>query len=96
MALLIFYFLLALFTAFLCSLMESILLSTPVTFIKVKEAEGHRSAALFSKIKDNLERSLSAILTLNTIALTVGAAGVGGHLLAGYAMLGQVFGGATR
>jgi CBS domain containing-hemolysin-like protein len=94
MALLIFYFLLALFVAFLCSLMESVLLSTPVTFIKVMESEGHKSAKLFSKIKGNLERSLSAILTLNTIALTVGAAGVGGqttHIL-GEAYLGLISG----
>jgi CBS domain containing-hemolysin-like protein len=81
MGLLIFYLLLALLVAFLCSVMESVLLSTPLTFIKVKESEGHKSAALLKRIKQNLERPLSAILTLNTIALTIGAAGVGGQTI---------------
>jgi CBS domain containing-hemolysin-like protein len=57
--------------------MEAVLLSTPLSFIDVKVAEGHKSAALLKRIKTNLDKPLSAILSLNTISHTVGAAGVG-------------------
>jgi CBS domain containing-hemolysin-like protein len=57
--------------------MESVLLSTPVSFLNVKEESGHKSATTFIKLKNNIERPLSAILSLNTIAHTIGAAGVG-------------------
>jgi len=77
MGLLIFYLLLALIVSFLCSVMEAVLLSTPMSFINVKLAEGHKSAALLKKIKGNLDKPLAAILSLNTIAHTIGAAGVG-------------------
>ena len=77
MILLLFYLFLALFVSFLCSVMESVLLSTPVTFLNVKKESGHKSAIIFIKLKTNIERPLSAILSLNTIAHTIGAAGVG-------------------
>ncbi len=77
MTLLLFYLFLALFVSSLCSLMESVLLSTPLTFLKVKEEEGHQSSKLFIKLKDTIEKPLAAILTLNTVAHTIGAAGVG-------------------
>jgi len=77
MILLLFYLFLALFVSFLCSIMESVLLSTPLSFLNVKEEEGHKSATVFIKLKNNIDRPLSAILSLNTIAHTVGAAGVG-------------------
>ena len=57
--------------------MESVLLSTPISFLNVKEEKGHKSATIFIKLKNNIERPLSAILSLNTIAHTIGAAGVG-------------------
>ncbi|MDQ2180744.1 CNNM domain-containing protein [Marinifilum sp. D714] len=77
MFLLFFYLFLALFVSFLCSVMESVLLSTPVSFLNVKKEEGVKSANTFIKLKENIERPLSAILSLNTIAHTIGAAGVG-------------------
>ena len=94
MALLIFYLLLALVVSFTCSVMEAVLLSTPVSYIKVKEAEGHKSAALLKKIKSNLDKPLSAILSLNTIAHTIGAAGVGAQaiIVFGEAYIGIVSG----
>ena len=79
MVLLLFYLFLALFVSFLCSVMESVLLSTPVSFLNVKEEQGHSSATIFIKLKSRIERPLSAILSLNTIAHTIGAAGVGVH-----------------
>ena len=77
MILLSFYLFLALFVSFLCSILESVLLSTPVSFLNVKEKNGHKSAAIFIKLKNNIDRPLSAILSLNTFAHTIGAAGVG-------------------
>ena len=77
MSLLLFYLFLALFVSFLCSVMESVLLSTPISYLTVKEGNGHKSATTFISLKNNIERPLSAILSLNTIAHTIGAAGVG-------------------
>ncbi|MGC9343204.1 MAG: CNNM domain-containing protein, partial [Bacteroidales bacterium] len=77
MGLLLFYLFLALGISFLCSIMESVLLSTSMPFIKGKEAKGKKSASLLKKYKTEVDRPLSAILSLNTVAHTVGAAGVG-------------------
>lgn len=77
MVLLLSYLFLALITSFLCSIVESVLLSTPITFLKAGAENGNKSAIEFLKLKDNIDRPLSAILSLNTIAHTVGAAGVG-------------------
>jgi len=57
--------------------MESVLLSTTVSFLNVKEESGHKSASIFIRLKNNIEKPLSAILSLNTVAHTIGAAGVG-------------------
>ncbi len=77
MILLLFYLGLALVVSFLCSVMESVLLSTTLSFLKVKEDGGHQSASVFIKLKQDVDKPISAILTLNTIAHTIGAAGVG-------------------
>ncbi len=77
MTLLLFYFFLALIVSFLCSIMEAVLLSTSLSYLKVKEKDGNNSAKYFIKLKQNIDRPLSAILSLNTIAHTVGAVGVG-------------------
>ena len=53
------------------------MLSTPIAFLNVKQESGHKSATTFIRLKNNIERPLSAILSLNTIAHTIGAAGVG-------------------
>ena len=77
MGLLLIFLFGAMAISFLCSLLESVLLSTPISYLSMKEDEGDRNAILFSKLKDNPDRPLTAILSLNTIANTVGAAGVG-------------------
>lgn len=77
MTLLLFYLFLALIVSFLCSIMESVLLSTSLSFLNVKKESDHKSATIFIKLKNNITRPLSAILSLNTIAHTIGAAGVG-------------------
>ena len=71
------YFSLALLISFLCSLMESVLLSSQLSYIKMKESEGVKVAEKVRKLKTETARPLSAILSLNTIANTVGASGVG-------------------
>lgn len=77
MTLLFTYLFLALSVSFLCSLVEAVLLSTPFTFLKAKSEQGNTTAKKFIQLKQDIDRPLSAILTLNTIAHTVGAAGVG-------------------
>ena len=70
------YLFLALFVSFLCSLAESVLLTTPKTFLTtIKEKQ--KWANSFLKLKINIDEPLSAILSLNTVAHTIGAAGVG-------------------
>jgi len=57
--------------------MESVLLSTPQSFLIVKHENGNTWAKTFLDLKSNIDKPLSAILSLNTVAHTVGAAGVG-------------------
>lgn len=77
MLLLFVYLFLALFVSFLCSIMEAVLLSTPQSFLMVKRDEGEPWASDFLGMKEDIDKPLSSILSLNTIAHTVGAAGVG-------------------
>jgi CBS domain containing-hemolysin-like protein len=77
MTLLIAYGLLAVGVSFLCSMLEASLLSLPVSYVKVLEEKGSRVGRLLLAMKTSIDRPLAAILTLNTIAHTVGAAGVG-------------------
>lgn len=77
MGLLFVYLFAALIISFLCSIMEAVLLSVPLSFLKSKANDGHRSVDAMIDYKDNVDRPLSAILSLNTVAHTVGAAGVG-------------------
>lgn len=77
MGLLIFYLLLALLVSFTCSVLESVLLTTPMSYLRMREEEGSKGATRMIQVKSNLDDALAAILTLNTIAHTVGAAGVG-------------------
>lgn len=77
MALLIIYMLGTLGVSFLCSLLESVLMSTPLSFITMKKEQGYKPAEKFFKYKSDPDRPLAAILSLNTIANTLGAAAVG-------------------
>lgn len=67
----------ALALSFLCSVLEAVLLSAPMSFITMKEDEGTKNARRFKEYKSNIDRPIAAILSLNTIAHTIGAAGVG-------------------
>ena len=70
----------ALGVSFLCSILEAVLLSTPMSFITAKEQEGRKSASVFKELKNNVDRPVGAILSLNTIAHTIGSAGVGAEV----------------
>ena len=81
MTLLVFYITLALGVSFLCSILEAVVLSIPHTHIAVMQKEKSKIGDLWSKLKDDdAVRPLTAILTLNTIAHTMGAAGVGSQV----------------
>ncbi len=71
------YVFIALFVSFLCSILEAVLLSLSPAYIVSLEQKGHPRAALLRQLNDNIDRPLAAILTLNTIAHTIGAAGAG-------------------
>jgi len=76
--LLLFYVGLALGVSFLCSILESILLSISHSHIQLMSKDGRKSGLIWADLKKNDSvRPLTAILTLNTIAHTVGAVGVG-------------------
>lgn len=85
MLLLLFYLALAIVVSFLCSIAEAVLLSVRPAYVAALERKGAAGGAALSALRANLDRPLAAILTLNTIAHTVGAAGVG-------AQAGIVFG----
>lgn len=77
MTLLIFYLLLALVVSFFCSMLEAVLLSITPSFIESKMSQNKPWAKRLVGYKKNIDRPLAAILSLNTVAHTVGAAGVG-------------------
>lgn len=82
LTMMIFYASVALFFSFLCSVAEAVLLSVTPSFIAQLEKKRARSGRLLRKVKGNIDRSLAAILTLNTIAHTVGAGGAGAEAAA--------------
>ncbi len=77
MTLLLLYGFTSIFFSFLCSILEAVLLSVTPTFIAVKKNEGKKYANTLEKLKDDVDKPLIAILTVNTIAHTVGAILVG-------------------
>lgn len=85
MVLLIVFFLLSIVFSFLCSIWEAVLLSITPSYANRQLQEGTPTGKLIQEYKKDIDRPLSAILTLNTIAHTVGAIGVG-------AQAGVVFG----
>jgi len=91
------YLFIAVGISFLCSLLEATLYSTPLSFISMKSEEGSKSADKFWKFKQEPSRPIAAILSLNTIANTVGAAGVGRQatIIWGDAMFGWISAGTT-
>ncbi|MBL7187922.1 MAG: HlyC/CorC family transporter [Phycisphaerae bacterium] len=81
MTALILYFALALGVSFICSLLEAITLSLTYSYVAALQTKRPRSSALLKQIKGRIGHPLSAILTLNTIANTIGAVGVGAQVV---------------
>jgi len=77
LGLLIVFFVLAIFFSFLCSLWEAVLLSITPTYARIQQKNGSSIGQYLQDFKENIDKPLAAILTLNTIAHTVGAIGVG-------------------
>ncbi len=90
MDLLILYFFLAVFISFICSILESVLLSVNMAYISVLEKERPRVGALLKAHKIGINKSIASILILNTIANTLGAAAVGAQAESLYGV-GAVF-----
>lgn len=76
-ALLVFYLCLALGVSFACSIFEAVLLSITPGYVASLEKSGSAAAGRITQLKREIDRPLASILSLNTIAHTVGAAGVG-------------------
>ncbi|WBX76343.1 hemolysin family protein [Tenacibaculum ovolyticum] len=77
MTLLIIYATVSIFFSFICSILEAVLLSVTPTFVNVKKKEGKLFATQLEALKKDVDKPLIAILTLNTLAHTVGAILVG-------------------
>lgn len=77
MGALLLYLFAAMAVSFLCSVLEAVLMSTPISYVTMREEEGYKPAGRFKSYKQDPSRPLAAILSLNTIANTIGAAGVG-------------------
>ena len=77
MSTLIFWATISIFFSFLCSILEAVLLSVTPTFINIKKQEGKDYALTLESLKKDVDKPLIAILTLNTIAHTLGAMMVG-------------------
>ena len=76
-SLLIAFLVLSIGFSFLCSILEAIILSVTPSYVAVHEKQGTVFGERLSKLKKDIDRPLAAILSLNTIAHTIGAAGVG-------------------
>lgn len=77
MELLILYAVISIFFSFMCSILEAAFLSFTPSFLKIKIREGNGYARTLANFKQDVDRPLIAILTVNTIAHTVGAILVG-------------------
>ena len=84
----------SIFFSFLCSILEAVLLSVTPTFVNVKMKEGKSYASDLEELKNDVDKPLIAILTLNTLAHTVGAIMVGiaaGDLYTDFELFGMNF-----
>lgn len=77
MDILILLFTLVILVSFLCSILESIILSTNMAYISVLEKENPKSGSLLKRLKVDIDKSIASILILNTIANTLGATAIG-------------------
>lgn len=77
MELLILFFALAVGISFLCSILESVLLSINMSYISVLEERKPKAGKIMMHLKQHINKSIASILIINTVANTLGAAAVG-------------------
>ncbi|SHO81324.1 CBS:Protein of unknown function DUF21 [hydrothermal vent metagenome] len=77
MDLLVLYFTLSIGVSFLCSILESVLLSTTMPYVSLLEKDSPKAGAILRSHKEDISVSIASILILNTIANTLGATAVG-------------------
>ena len=77
MLLLTIYVSIAIGVSFICSVLEAVLLSISPSYIAQLKQNEHPAAESLDKLKTDIDRPLASILTLNTIAHTIGAATAG-------------------
>lgn len=89
---LVLYILLALSVSFLCSMCEAVLFSTTHSHVELMVQSGKRAGYLMRQHKENVDRPIAAILTLNTVAHTAGSVGAGAEaaLLFGNDLIGII------
>lgn len=75
----------ALAVSFMCSILEAVLLSLTHSYIALLQSRGHRAGEILNRMKRRIDEPIAAILTLNTIAHTAGAAWGG-------AIVGRIYG----
>ncbi len=75
----------ALSVSFMCSILEAVLLSVNHSFIALLQRRGHKAGDILNRMKRQIDEPIAAILTLNTIAHTVGSAWGG-------AIVGRIYG----
>lgn len=80
MTTIIILFFLTIGISFVCSLLEAVLLSSTSAYLAVLGGKGQKSASLLEHLKENIDRPISAILTLNTISHTLGSASIAYHV----------------
>lgn len=84
MTLIIVLFFTTIGVSFLCSLLEAVLLTSTSAYIGVLVKENRRSAKLLDHLKENIDRPISAILTLNTVSHTLGSAAIAYQIQVNY------------
>jgi CBS domain containing-hemolysin-like protein len=77
MDILILLFVLVIGMSFLCSVLESILLSTNASYVSVLEEKNPNAGRILRHLRDNIDQSIASILILNTFANTLGATAIG-------------------
>lgn len=84
MTIIIILFVVTIGVSFLCSILEATLLSSTSAYIGVLIKDGKKSAKLLEHLKENIDRPISAILTLNTLSHTLGSAAIAYHVQVNY------------
>ena len=81
MTLLLIFLAFTLVFSFLCSVLEAVILSVTPSYVAAGKRVGRSTGLLLHRLKHDIDRPLAAILTLNTIANTAGASGVGAQAI---------------